>query len=86
MVLVGARAEHLGGSGRIRGDHPQDQWRAEWPGGSTATVEAGEGSVKRLVDLIPAPYRVITVGGLLVAIACGSATLVWQIQDWRYGR
>jgi hypothetical protein len=40
----------------------------------------------RLVDLIPAPYRVIVVGGLLVAIAGGAAALAWQVQDWRYGQ
>jgi len=40
----------------------------------------------RLVDLIPSPYRVIAVGGLLVAIAGGAAALAWQVQDWRYGQ
>jgi len=40
----------------------------------------------RFVDLIPAPYRMIAVGGLLVAIAGGSAALAWQVQDWRYGK
>jgi hypothetical protein len=40
----------------------------------------------RFVDLIPAPYRMIAVGGLLVAIAGGAAALAWQVQDWRYGK
>jgi hypothetical protein len=40
----------------------------------------------RLFDLIQAPYRVIAVGGLLVAIAGGFAALAWQVQDWRYGQ
>ena len=40
----------------------------------------------RLVDLIPAPYRVLVIGGLLVAVAGAAATMAWQIQDWLYGR
>jgi hypothetical protein len=40
----------------------------------------------RLVDLIPAPYRVIVVGGLLVAVAGAAAALAWQVQAWRYGK
>jgi hypothetical protein len=40
----------------------------------------------RLVDLIPAPYRLLAIGGLLLAVAGGSAALTWQIQDWRYGQ
>jgi hypothetical protein len=40
----------------------------------------------RLVDLIPVPYRVVAVGGLLFAIAGGSAALAWQAQAWRYGK
>lgn len=40
----------------------------------------------RLVDLIPAPYRVLVVGSLLVAIAGGAAALAWQVQAWRYGQ
>jgi hypothetical protein len=40
----------------------------------------------RLVDLIPAPYRLLAQGVLLVALAGGSAALAWQIQDWRYGQ
>ena len=39
-----------------------------------------------LVDLIPVPYRVVAVGGLLFAIAGGAAALAWQVQDWRYGQ
>lgn len=40
----------------------------------------------RLVDLIPAPYRLVAIGGLLVAVVGGSATLTWQVQEWRYGQ
>jgi len=40
----------------------------------------------RLVDLIPAPYRLVAIGVLLVAVVGGSAALTWQIQDWRYGQ
>lgn len=40
----------------------------------------------RVVDLIPAPYRLFAIGVLLAALAGGSATLAWQVQDWRYGR
>jgi hypothetical protein len=40
----------------------------------------------RLVDLIPAPYRLLVSGVLLVALAGGSAALAWQVQDWRYGQ
>lgn len=40
----------------------------------------------RLVDLIPAPYRLLASGVLLVALATGSAALAWQVQDWRYGQ
>ena len=40
----------------------------------------------RLVDLIPAPYRMLVVGGLLVAVAGGGAALAWQVQAWRYGK
>jgi hypothetical protein len=40
----------------------------------------------RLVDLIPAPYRVIVVGGLLVTVAGAAAALGWQVQAWRYGK
>ncbi|WP_460152771.1 lysis protein [Pseudomonas sp. S2_B07] len=40
----------------------------------------------RLVDLIPAPYRLFAFGGLLVAVAGGSAALTWQVQGWHYGQ
>jgi hypothetical protein len=40
----------------------------------------------RLVDLIPAPYRLLAIGGLLATLAGGSAALAWQVQDWRYGQ
>jgi hypothetical protein len=39
----------------------------------------------RLVDLIPAPYRLLASGVLLVALVGGSAASAWQVQDWRYG-
>ena len=39
----------------------------------------------RLVDLIPAPYRVVAVGGVLVAVVAGAAASTWQVQAWRYG-
>jgi hypothetical protein len=40
----------------------------------------------RLVDLIPAPYRLFAIGVVLVAVVGGSAKLTWQVQDWRFGR
>jgi hypothetical protein len=40
----------------------------------------------RLIDLIPAPYRMLVVGSLLVAVAGGAATSAWQVQAWRYGK
>ncbi|ROM91069.1 lysis system i-spanin subunit Rz [Pseudomonas brassicacearum] len=40
----------------------------------------------RIVDLIPAPYRLLASGALLMVLAGGSAALAWQVQDWRYGR
>lgn len=40
----------------------------------------------RVVDLIPAPYRLLAIGVLLTALVGGSATVAWQVQDWRYGR
>ncbi|MGX0889056.1 hypothetical protein AB7M22_001064 [Pseudomonas sp. ADAK2 TE3594] len=40
----------------------------------------------RLFDLIPAPYRLLAKGVLLVTLASGSAAITWQVQDWRYGR
>lgn len=40
----------------------------------------------RVIDLIPAPYRLLANGMLLIALAGGSAALAWQVQDWRYGR
>jgi len=40
----------------------------------------------RLVDLIPAPYRLFAIGALLVVVAGGSAALAWQVQDWHYGQ
>ena len=40
----------------------------------------------RIVDLIPAPYRLLAQGVLLAGLIGGSAALAWQVQDWRYGR
>ena len=39
----------------------------------------------RLVDLIPAPYRLLAMGVLLAVLVGGSAAIAWQVQDWRYG-
>ncbi|NWA10694.1 lysis system i-spanin subunit Rz [Pseudomonas gingeri] len=39
----------------------------------------------RLLDLIPAPYRLFAVVVLLAILAGGSAALAWRVQDWRYG-
>lgn len=38
----------------------------------------------RIVELIPAPYR-LALGVFLVGVAGVSATVAWQVQDWRYG-
>ncbi len=40
----------------------------------------------RLFDLIPAQFRIVAVGLLLVMLAGGSAALTWTVQDWRYGQ
>ncbi|POA21570.1 lysis protein [Pseudomonas sp. FW300-N1A1] len=39
----------------------------------------------RIVDLIPAQLRLFAIGLLIAALAGGSAAVVWQVQDWRYG-
>ncbi|MGX0889284.1 hypothetical protein AB7M22_001292 [Pseudomonas sp. ADAK2 TE3594] len=39
----------------------------------------------RLVDLIPVPFRLFAIGVLLTALVGGSASVAWQVQDWRYG-
>jgi hypothetical protein len=39
----------------------------------------------RLLDLIPAQFRIAVVGGLLLMVAAGSAALAWTAQNWRYG-
>ncbi|QXI29782.1 lysis system i-spanin subunit Rz [Pseudomonas vanderleydeniana] len=39
----------------------------------------------RLLDLIPAPYRLFVVVVLLALVAGGSAALAWRIQGLRYG-
>ncbi|WP_095128638.1 lysis system i-spanin subunit Rz [Pseudomonas sp. Irchel s3h14] len=38
-----------------------------------------------VVDLIPAPYRLLAVGVLLTTLVGGSAASVWKVQGWRYG-
>ncbi|NMZ35357.1 lysis system i-spanin subunit Rz [Pseudomonas proteolytica] len=40
----------------------------------------------RLLDLIPAQFRIAAVGLLLVMLAGGSAALAWTAQGWRYGQ
>jgi len=40
----------------------------------------------RLLDLIPAQFRIAAVGLLLVMLASGSAALAWTVQGWRYGQ
>jgi hypothetical protein len=40
----------------------------------------------RLLDLIPAQFRIAAFGVLLLMVAAGSAALAWTAQDWRYGR
>ncbi|CAN7444748.1 lysis protein [Pseudomonas sp. LjRoot277] len=40
----------------------------------------------RVVDLIPASYRLLAIGVLLTALAGGSAASAWKVQDWRYGQ
>ncbi|RDS89460.1 lysis system i-spanin subunit Rz [Pseudomonas fluorescens] len=40
----------------------------------------------RLIDLIPAQYRVAAVGLLLAILAAGSAAMAWTAQGWRYGQ
>jgi hypothetical protein len=40
----------------------------------------------RLGELIPAPYRLLANGVLLVVLVGGSAAITWQVQDWRYGK
>lgn len=36
--------------------------------------------------LMPFASRTLGVVALLALLACGSATLAWRLQDWRYGR
>lgn len=40
----------------------------------------------RLLELIPAQFRIAAVGLLLVMLAAGSAALAWTVQGWRYGQ
>ncbi|MCK8667937.1 lysis protein [Pseudomonas azerbaijanoccidens] len=39
----------------------------------------------RIGELIPAPYRLLAKGVLMVVLVVGSAAITWQVQDWRYG-
>ena len=39
----------------------------------------------RLVDLIPAHFRIASIALLLVVLAAGSAALAWTVQGWRCG-
>ncbi|WP_339538282.1 lysis system i-spanin subunit Rz [Pseudomonas sp. RA_15y_Pfl2_54] len=39
----------------------------------------------RLGELIPAPYRLVAKGLVLVVMAGGSAAITWRVQEWRYG-
>ncbi|POA42508.1 lysis protein [Pseudomonas sp. MPR-ANC1] len=39
----------------------------------------------RLGELIPTPYRLVAKDVLLAALVGGSAAIIWQVQDWRYG-
>ncbi|WP_339560836.1 lysis system i-spanin subunit Rz [Pseudomonas sp. EA_65y_Pfl1_P113] len=40
----------------------------------------------RLLDLIPAQFRIAAVGLLLVVLTAGSAASAWIAQGWRYGQ
>ncbi|WP_119739067.1 lysis system i-spanin subunit Rz [Pseudomonas sp. Larv2_ips] len=40
----------------------------------------------RLLDLIPAQYRIAAIGVLLMILVAGSAALAWTAQGWRYGQ
>jgi hypothetical protein len=40
----------------------------------------------RLGELIPAPYRLVAKGLVLVVMAGGAVVITWQVQDWRYGK
>lgn len=39
----------------------------------------------RFGELIPAPYRLLAKGVLLVVLVGGSAAITWRVQEWRYG-
>ena len=39
-----------------------------------------------LGELIPTPYRLVAKGVMLAVLACASAAIAWQLQDWRYGK
>ncbi|WP_454562527.1 lysis protein [Pseudomonas sp. AIG] len=40
----------------------------------------------RLGELIPAPYRLVAKGLVLVVMAGGAVATTWQVQNWRYGK
>jgi hypothetical protein len=40
----------------------------------------------RLLNLIPAQFRIAAMGLVLVLLAAGSAALAWTAQGWRYGQ
>ena len=40
----------------------------------------------RLLDLIPAQFRIAVVSLMLVLLASGSAALAWTVQGWRCGQ
>ncbi|MCT4497622.1 lysis protein [Pseudomonas sivasensis] len=40
----------------------------------------------RLVELIPAQFRIAAAALLLVVVATGSAALAWTVQGWRCGQ
>jgi len=46
---------------------------------------AGEGGAMRIGELIPAPYRLMGEGVLIIVLVGGSAAITWQVQGWRYG-
>lgn len=40
----------------------------------------------RLLELIPAQFRIAAAGLLLMMLVAGSAALAWTVQGWRYGQ
>lgn len=39
----------------------------------------------RLIDLIPAQYRLMAVGLVVAVLLGGVVSATWTVQDWRYG-